>query len=302
MQLLTFRTSDGGTLPGRVVDPETAERTLTDALDSGDVASAVFSIHPITVAGVRDVGDLLRHDDWRELASARPGEPVEITGSDIAPVIPRPGKILCTGLNYADHITEMGHELPDVPTLFAKFPDALTGPFDRVIVPTANAGALDFEGELAVVIGRHVPLGEAPDTATAETAIAGYAVFDDFTMRDLQYRTAQWLQGKNLASASGFGPWLTTGDEFNPSGATLVTRVNGVEKQHANIRELVFDPAALVQFITTFIDLHPGDVIATGTSGGVGWARSPRQMLTDGDTVTVEISGLGGISNRIEIR
>ncbi|MCK7641958.1 fumarylacetoacetate hydrolase family protein [Corynebacterium sp. P6145] len=302
MHLLTFRTSDGDTLPGRLADPGTAEGSLTGALRSGDAASTVFSVHPITVDGVTDVGDLLRHDDWRDLASGRAGEPVEITGADIAPVIPRPGKILCTGLNYADHITEMGHELPDVPTLFAKFADALTGPFDRVTVPAANAGALDFEGELAVVIGRHVPLGGAPDTATAEDAIAGYAVFDDFTMRDLQYRTAQWLQGKNLASASGFGPWLTTTDDFDPGEATLVTRVNGVRKQHALTRELVFDPAALVRFITTFIDLHPGDVIATGTSGGVGWARSPREMLADGDTVTIEISGLGGISNRVEVR
>ncbi|MBI9001548.1 fumarylacetoacetate hydrolase family protein [Corynebacterium sp. CCM 9185] len=300
MQLLTFRT-DGGTLPGCVADPASAEATLTEALRSGDAASAVFSVRPITLPGALNVGDLLRHHNWRELASARSGEPVEITGSDIAPVIPRPGKILCTGLNYADHITEMGHDLPDVPTLFAKFPDALTGPFDRVTVPTENAKALDFEGELAVVIGRHVPLGGAPDTGTAEDAIAGYAVFNDFTMRDLQYRTAQWLQGKNLVSASGFGPWLTTSDAFTPGEATLVTRVNDVEKQHADIRELVFDPVALVQFITTFIDLHPGDVIATGTSGGVGWARSPREMLTDGDTVTIEISGLGGISNRIVV-
>ncbi|MCX7445526.1 fumarylacetoacetate hydrolase family protein [Corynebacterium sp. P7003] len=302
MRLLTFRAPDGRTLPGLIADPEAAETALTEALRAGDGPSAVLRVHPISATGVRNVGDLLQRENWRDLVSGPHVDTVDISARDLAPVIPRPGKILCTGLNYADHITEMGHELPDVPTLFAKFPDALTGPFDGVEVPADNSGALDFEGELAVVIGRDVPLGGAPDEVSATEAIAGYAVFDDFTMRDLQYRTAQWLQGKNLCSASGFGPWMTTGDAFDPGSATLVTRVNGVEKQRADTRELVFNPAALVRFITSFINLRPGDVIATGTSGGVGWARSPREMLTDGDTVTVEITGLGGISNRITVR
>ncbi|MEZ2120770.1 fumarylacetoacetate hydrolase family protein [Corynebacterium sp. CCM 9203] len=301
MKLLTYLGQDGRTHPAFLAEPEAAEKVLDEALTSGMARDAVFRIHPIADIRLRDVGDLLRHEHRRDLVATALGETTEIMGSDIRPVITYPGKMLCTGLNYADHITEMGHDLPDVPTLFAKFADALTGPFDEVHVPRANADALDFEGELAVVIGNHVPMNSSPDEATAGAAVIGYTVFNDFTMRDLQYRTAQWLQGKNLGSASGFGPWLTTTDECDPSEATLITRVNGEVKQRANIRELVFDPAALVQFISTFIDLHPGDVIATGTSGGVGWARSPREMLIHGDTVTVQITGMGGIANRIRV-
>ena len=225
---------------------------------TGDTTTAarVIDDHRAVKLRAEDVGELLRCGSFDE------GEEFTFAKEDLAPVIPRPGKIICVGLNYAKHIAEMGHERPDVPTLFIKYPEALIGPYDDAEVPVFNADTLDFEGELAVIIGsraRHV------NEANAADYIAGYAVINDYTQRHYQKRTQQWHQGKSLEKTAGFGPWLDT--EWQP-GPALTTTLNGEVMQHAPTDDLVFTPAKLVEFISHLYPLEPGDVIATGTPAG----------------------------------
>ncbi|MEJ6018540.1 fumarylacetoacetate hydrolase family protein [Corynebacterium sp. H113] len=253
------------------------------------------------------VGSLLAQEEWAdkvrrkaEIVDPQPGEVLPESEWAFAPLIPRPGKIVCVGLNYAAHIEEMGHERPEVPTLFAKFADAVAGARDDVIVPeSAGVKALDYEGELAVVLGETV---FGVDEAAAEKAIAGYAIMDDFTQRDKQYATQQWLQGKTLQRASGFGPWLLTADEFDAEAARVRTWVDGELRQDAPIADLVFPPAMLVSYVSQFVQLNPGDVISTGTPAGVGHGMKPPVYLQDGQVVRVAIDGLGEQQNTIRIR
>ncbi|KGF17131.1 fumarylacetoacetate hydrolase family protein [Corynebacterium freneyi] len=255
------------------------------------------------------VGELLAQEGWRERADAAlaaldpdrldPERLVPESAWALAPLIPRPGKIFCVGLNYAAHIDEMGHERPDVPTLFAKFADALAGPRDDLIVHADAAGALDYEGELAVVIGE---TAYRVDEDEAASRIAGYAILDDFTQRDAQYATQQWLQGKTLQRTSAFGPWLATPDEFDAATARVRTWVDGELRQDAPIADLVFPPAALVAYVSRFVQLNPGDVISTGTPAGVGHGMKPKTYLGDGQEIRVAIDGLGEQRNILRIR
>ena len=242
--------------------------------------------------GHADVGALLADPDWRSVAEAAGGPAHDLATLDHAPVVPRPGKVICVGLNYATHIREMGRELPTAPTLFAKFPEALVGAHDDVVLPSASE-AVDWEAELAVVIG--TPVRHADEVA-AETAIAGYAVLNDVTARDWQHRTLQWLQGKTFESTTPFGPELVTADEAG-SGLELSCTVDGDRVQEANTADLVFSPAALVAYISMIVTLNPGDVIATGTPGGVGHARDPKRYLQPGSTMVTSIAGLGECRN-----
>jgi acylpyruvate hydrolase len=239
-----------------------------------------------------DVGELLATPDWRGVAEAADGARHHLAGLDHAPVVPRPGKIVCVGLNYANHIREMGRELPEFPTLFAKYPEALVGAYDDVVLPAAS-DAVDWEAELAVVIGTTV---RHADEATAGAAIAGYAVLNDVTARDWQYRTAQWLQGKTFEATTPFGPELVTPDEAG-SGLDLSCAVDGETVQAANTADLVFSPAATIAYVSTILTLKPGDVLALGTPGGVGHARKPPRYLTPGAELTTAIAGLGECRN-----
>jgi acylpyruvate hydrolase len=246
--------------------------------------------------GAPDVGALLALSDWREHAAARGHALHSLAAADLAPVVPRPGKIFCVGLNYRTHILEMGRELPEYPTLFAKFPEALVGPADPVALDPASV-AVDWEAELAVVIG--TPVRRA-DEAGAAAAIAGFAVLNDVTMRDWQYRSVQWLQGKTFEASTPFGPVLVTPDEL-PGGVRprlgIRCEVDGATVQSSDTADLVFDPVALVRYISRIVTLNPGDVIATGTPGGVGHARKPPRYLTDGSVLVTEIDGIGRLSN-----
>jgi acylpyruvate hydrolase len=201
------------------------------------------------------------------------------------------------GLNYRSHILEMGRELPRHPTLFTKYPEALVGAHDDIVLPPEST-QVDWEAELAVVIGADVRRARG---AGAETAIAGFAVLNDVTMRDWQYRTAMWDQGKTWESTAPFGPYLVTPDEL-PGGVRpaleLRGLVNGEVVQQANTGDLVFDPVALVEYVSTILTLRPGDVIATGTPGGVGHARRPARYLAAGDLLVTEVAGLGRAQNR----
>ncbi|MFD7004723.1 fumarylacetoacetate hydrolase family protein [Rhodococcus jostii] len=245
------------------------------------------------IDGYPDLSALLTDPDWATVAQNASGDVVNLDGADYAPVVPNPGKIICVGLNYANHIQEMGRDLPEYPTLFAKFKEALTGPYDDVIVPSYAAAQLDWEGELAFVVGKQAY--QVPE-ADAEQYIAGYSVMNDYTMRDYQYRTLQWDQGKTFEKTSGFGPFLTTTDSYT-FGGTLVTKLEGQVVQSTTTDDLVFTPARLVEYISHIVTLQPGDVVITGTPGGVGHARKPGLYIQDGQTVEVTIEGLGTVRN-----
>jgi acylpyruvate hydrolase len=240
------------------------------------------------------VGAVLRRPDWRSWAPAADGPTRPVEGLDYAPLVPRPDKVVCVGLNYRNHILEMGRELPEHPTLFAKYASALIGAFDDIVLP-AVSDQVDWEAELAVVIGapaRHVSADEAP------ACIAGYTVANDVSVRDYQYRTLQWLQGKSFESSTPVGPWLVTEDESPGPSRQISCEVAGEVMQRADTADLVFDPAALVAYISDIFRLEPGDIIATGTPGGVGAARTPPRFLADGEVVVTRIAGVGECRNR----
>jgi len=241
-----------------------------------------------------DVGALLTCENWAELAAAANGPRHDWQPAGVAPLVPTPGKIVCVGLNYRNHILEMGRDLPDHPTLFAKFTDTLTGPYDDIVAPEEDL-QLDWEAELTVVVGRVV---RHADEATARAAIAGYTVANDVSMRGYQFRTKEWLQGKMWDRSTPVGPVLVTPDAWTP-GPTISTVVNGQTMQEASTGDLVHDPIALVSYLSTIITLRPGDLILTGTPGGVAHARKPPPYLRPGDVVETSIDGIGTLRNTI---
>jgi acylpyruvate hydrolase len=188
----------------------------------------------------------------------------------------------------------MGRELPSHPTLFAKYALALTGARDPIPIP-AESQQVDWEAELAVIVGRPARRVAAAD---ALDFIAGYAVLNDVSMRDYQFRTIQWLQGKTWEKSTPFGPALVTKEEFTP-GPLMTSAVDGEVQQSTPTSDLVFSPEFLVSYISTIITLNPGDVIATGTPGGVGHAQDPKRYLQEGQIVVTTIEGLGQLTNRV---
>jgi len=267
-------------------------KLATLRLDGTTVAVRVDSDTTATVIdGYPDLSALLVDADWKSVTEHAAARTIDLAGADYAPVVPNPGKIICVGLNYATHITEMGRDLPQYPTLFAKFKEALTGPYDDAIVPEYAASELDWEAELAVVVGKQAYQVAEAD---ADAYIAGYSVINDYTMRDYQYRTLQWDQGKTFEKTSGFGPFLVTDYTL---GTTIETRLEGEVMQSATTDDLVFTPAKLVDYISHIVTLQPGDVIITGTTGGVGHARKPARYIQNGQTVEVTIAGLGSVKN-----
>jgi acylpyruvate hydrolase len=243
--------------------------------------------------GVTDVGQLLAMPEWEARVAAADGPRHPLAGADFAPVVPAPGKILCVGLNYAAHIREMGRELPEFPTLFAKFTPALVGAYDDIVLPRVS-DKIDWEVELTIVIGRSV---RHATSEQAEAAIAGYTVLNDVSVRDYQRRTSQFLQGKTFDRTTPLGPWLVTSDQVPAGGLDVSTVLDGETMQRSNTAELVFSPVDLVVYLSTIMTLNPGDVIATGTPGGVGHARKPPRYLTDGALVVTTVAGVGECRN-----
>jgi len=269
----------------RLATIRTAKGTTAVRLD-GDVLVDV---------GAPDVGALLGHADWAERARTAafgPAATYAATDADYAPVVPRPSKVICVGLNYRSHIGEMGRPLPEHPTLFAKFADALIGARDDIARPQETS-ELDWEAELALIIG--APVRRARGAAAAQ-AIAGFTVLNDITCRDWQFRTREWLQGKTWDSSTPAGPYLVTPDEL-PGGVRprldLRLSVDGAVMQSGSTADLPFDPVALVEYASTIVRLR------TGTPAGVGHAREPQRFLTGGETVVTEIDGLGRLENRV---
>lgn len=232
----------------------------------------------------------------RELADDAGGAIYSASQFRYVPVIPNPDKILCVGVNYRPHIEEMGREVPDHPVVFVRFPASLVGHNEPILRPRASE-QFDFEGELAIVIGRrarHVRRDDALDY------VAGYCCFMDGSIRDWQRHTAQFTPGKNFHHSGAMGPGIVTADEIpDPSVLQLTTFVNGEVMQRGRVADLVFDISALIEYCSTFSELLPGDIIATGTPGGVGAARTPRVWLQPGDTVEVEIPGVGRLRSPV---
>jgi acylpyruvate hydrolase len=267
-------------------------------------ASVIHDGQPLAVAIDGDRATALRGvtEIGRQTPAALLREPPLDDGSlplghlRFRPVVPNPGKVLCIGLNYLAHIQETQRDESDYPVLFTKFASSLTGPYDPVPLPP-EAEAVDYEGELVVVIGettRRVARERALD------AVAGYTVGNDVTMRDYQYKTHQWLQGKAWDASTPVGPWMVGADELaDPKGLTLRTTVNGAVVQEASTDLMIFDVATLVSVISEFTTLNPGDLIFTGTPSGVGFRRDPQLLLGDGDVVAVEIERVGRIENRM---
>jgi len=211
------------------------------------------------------------------------------------PVVPRPGKVICVGLNYAAHIEETHRQPSDYPVLFPKFATSLCGAYDDIPVPP-EPEAIDYEGELVVVIGT---TARRVSEADALNHVAGYTIANDVTMRDYQGKTHQWMQGKAWDRSTPVGPWLVTTDEIpDPTQLTLRTIVNGDVLQETTTDLMIFPIPTLVSTISEFATLEPGDLILTGTPAGVGFRREPQVLLGDGDVVAVEVDGIGRLENR----
>jgi acylpyruvate hydrolase len=262
---------------------------LATIRSDGDTRAVRVEENEAIETGHADLGALLAQPDWRRLAAAADGARHPVESLDYAPLVPRPEKIICVGLNYRTHIQEMGRELPEYPTLFAKYARALVGAHDPVVLP-AGSTQVDWEAELGVVIGAEVRHATAEQ---ARAAIAGYTVVNDVTARDVQFRTVQWLSGKTFERSTPVGPWLVTDVEPGEISCT----VDGDVMQKADTADLHFDAVALVQYISTILTLAPGDLIATGTPGGVGHARTPARYLVAGSELLTRVEGVGECRN-----
>ena len=250
----------------------------------------------------KDMGALIAQagglEAARQAAAQAPAAAVRpLAGVRFLPVVPRPGKIVCLGLNYADHAKEGGHARPEYPSFFMRGATSMTGHQEPIIRPRAST-KLDYEAELAVVVGkkaRHLT------KANALECVAGYSCFNDGSIRDYQRKTNQWTIGKNFDDSGPFGPWLVTPDELPPgaAGLRIQSRLNGKVMQDANTRDFLWDVVESLCIITECMTLEPGDVIITGTPAGVGYARTPPVWMAPGDVCEIEIEGIGILSNPI---
>ncbi len=272
-----------------------AGTTRIGVVDGNDVVdlSAAASDLPREMLAFLEAGDDAMLTA-REAATG--GDRIPLVDVHLEAPIARPPKFLAVGLNYADHVAEAGLDTPEHPTIFNKQSTCVVGPTDPVHVPRASH-VLDYEGELGVVIGRpgrHVSRDDAVDY------IAGYVVVDDVTVRDWQFRTPTWTMGKSFDTHGPIGPWIVTTDELrDPHRLALRTYVNGELRQESNTKELIFDCFQLIEHFSTAFTLEPGDIISTGTPGGVGILHKPPKLLQAGDVVRIEIEGIGEIENPI---
>lgn len=267
---------------------------LTYGVVNGDTVTDAASVLGAQYPTLRD---LLASGEARPLLAGLADVPVfRLNDVKLLPVIPNPDKVICVGLNYQKHIAETGRETPKYPTLFTRFPSAQVGHNQPLICPSITE-SFDFEGELAVVIGKS---GREITPQKAYEHVAGYSVFNDGSVRDWQKHSLQFTAGKNFVASGSFGPWLVTRDEIPDVNALeLETRLNGEVVQKEGINDLLFKIPELIAYISTFTEILPGDVIATGTPGGCGAFRTPPIWLRPGDTVEVEIPMIGLLRNTI---
>lgn len=279
MRLATYRAQDGALRPALIVGEGVH-----------DIGVHIPSA-PASMIGIVEKLEALRP---QLLALSRRTADHALSGVKLAAPIPRPGKILALGLNYRDHAAEANMALPEVQTWFAKMTTSVNGPFDGVDLPRVST-KLDYEAELAFVIGRRT---RHATREQARSAIAGYCVANDVSVRDWQLRTTQFVVGKSFDTHCPYGPWIVTADEIpDPQALGIRCFVNGEKRQDSNTREMVFDVYAMVEHLSQAMTLEPGDLVLTGTPAGVGAVS--KRYLKAGDVVRVEIDGLGAIENRV---
>ena len=250
--------------------------------------------HPVDLGALISEGGDALDVAGRSLKNAPPLDTEELV---YGPPFANPSKIICVGLNYADHTKESPYEQPDYPTLFPRFPSSLVGHGQSLVRPRGCEG-LDFEGEMVAVIGRG---GRHISREEALSHVAGYSMFNDASVREYQFKSPQWTVGKNFDGTGAFGPCFVTADEApaGGKGLRLQTRLNGAVVQSASTSDMLFDVETLIAIISEAITLSPGDVLVTGTPAGIGWARKPRLLMRQGDVCEVEIEGLGLLCNTV---
>jgi len=263
-------------------------RRTVDGTGQGTIAVRIEDDHVVDLP-VADVGELLC-----SAPEVRRAEGPRTPLKDVrwAPVVTNPAKVVCVGHNYRAHIAELGQDEPTAPTLFSKWADTLLGAGEPLELPTSSA-QVDWEAELAVVVGSTLRRACRDE---ADAAIGGWTIANDVSMRDWQKRTGQWLAGKAFDASTPLGPWLVTPDTWSPEGQTIRCLLDGEVVQEGDPADLVFDAATLLADISTFTTLRPGDVLLTGTPGGVGMARTPPRWLAPGSELVTEITGLGRIT------
>jgi len=258
----------------------------------------VLNLSPILGAQAPDLKTLIAKKLLSEAAKALQQHTPDLNYADLhlLPVIPNPNKIICVGLNYGEHVRETGRELTENPALFVRMSKSQVGHGQDIVRPP-ESHRLDYEGEIAIVIGEG---GRRISEANSWKHIFGYACYNDGSIRDWQVSTTQWTAGKNFWHTGGFGPWMVTADEIQPNQKmSLVTRLNGQEMQRATTDMMIHSIPRQIAYISTFIPLEPGDVIVTGTPGGVGNKRNPQVFMKPGDVVEIEVDAIGILRNTI---
>jgi 2-keto-4-pentenoate hydratase/2-oxohepta-3-ene-1,7-dioic acid hydratase in catechol pathway len=267
--------------PGdRLVDAQAA--ALRAGLDDGvawDSVRSIVAAGPERLAALGEAAGALADEDSDAVLA--------VAGARLGPPVPDPQKILCIGLNYRAHAGESSMDEPEVPMVFAKFPNVLIGTGAAIELPASNSERVDYEGEIAVVIGRRA-FGLSEDEAL--DAVAGWMPFNDVSARDLQMQTSQWTVGKSPDTFGPCGPFLVLDRALHDGAMEIETQVNGERVQHARSSQMIFSAARLISYLTTFITLEPGDIIVTGTPEGVGAFRDPPRFLRDGDVVEVRVN------------
>jgi acylpyruvate hydrolase len=311
MRLVTFEDEPkryrlGAVADGVVVDINAAYRALLEERGERRAGELAVEAVPPEMLAFLDAGDRamnaandalkliarLGADGARERGLARHAESVRLR----APV-PRPTKFILVGLNYRDHAEEAGMKIPEVPTFFSKYANCVIGPGDAIKIPKVSA-MIDYEAEYAFVIGRagrDIPVDRAMDY------VAGYTIVNDVSCRDYQMKTGQWMIGKTFDTFAPMGPYLVTRDEIaDPHNLEISLHLNGQRMQHSNTRNLIFKTQYLIAFLSQVFTFEPGDVVSTGTPGGVGFARKPPVFMKPGDCVRIEVEGLGALENPVE--
>jgi len=254
-------------------------------------AAGFDDIHSV-IAGGDDARDRIRR--WADRPPG--GDRLDPLAVALDAPIPRPSKVICIGLNYRDHAIESNLPIPETPTVFCKFPTAVTGPGHPIVLPAASTRP-DYEAEMAVVIGkggRYIP------EAAWRDHVFGYTILNDVSARDFQMATSQWMIGKTFDTFAPIGPAIVTADEIeDPHNLEISLELNGEEMQHSNTRNLIFGVPQLIAHLSSVFTLEPGDIIATGTPAGVGFARKPPRYLKPGDEVRIKVQGIGELVNPV---
>ena len=300
MRLVTFipeasQESKGGPRVGALVDDGRSVLDFDRAIEADERGSAPwFDMEGRYFAKARALCDRIGSNGLDQITT--PGALYSLSEVTLLAPIARPGKLICIGLNYRDHAVEAKMPIPERPVVFSKFTTAVTGPGASVVAPPSSS-QVDYEAELAVVIGRR---GKQVGRAQAFEYVLGYTNFNDVTARDFQFADGQWQRGKSCDTFAPMGPFIATVDEVpNPHVLPIKLRLNGQTMQDSNTDQFIFGVPELIEFLSETITLEPGDVIATGTPPGVGFARKPPVFLKAGDVMEVEIEGLGVLKNPV---